>query len=438
MAAEKRTGVLANAVGPLCLAGILLLAGVLFGCANGPGGGTVTVTMAPRETAGALSAATTMGTGTAPGAGAAAEALVATPRPSLSPTRRPSSTPVVTESRPEATTRAAATERATATPPPATATPVYVVHTVTAGQTLSEIAFVYGLPLNVLAGANELSDPNQLQEGQALRIPLAAVTPVGRPTRDYGYDILGFSIEGRAIEAFSFGDGPNDVVFVGGIHGGYEWNTVLLAYEMIDYLNGNREAIPETVTVHVVPAANPDGLHQVTGRDGRFAAELVGATPRAARFNGRGVDLNRNWSCGWSESARWGGTAVDPGSAPFSEPETRALRDYFARLAPRSVIFWHSAFGLVAPGQCGDAAGSAALAQLYGEAAGYPVGAFTAYALSGTASDWLSERGIPAAAVELTTHESTEFGRNLAGVLAVLELTAEEGDQRFGEPPAGD
>ncbi|MDX1688789.1 MAG: M14 family metallopeptidase, partial [Candidatus Promineifilaceae bacterium] len=147
-----------------------------------------------------------------------------------------------------------------------------------------------------------------------------------------------------------------------------------------------------------------------------------------ARFNGRGVDLNRNWSCGWSPSARWGGTAVDPGSVPFSEPETRALRDYFATLGPRSVVFWHSAIGLVAPGQCGDAGGSATLAQVYGEAAGYPVGAFTAYALSGTASDWLSERGVPAAAVELTTHKSTEFGRNLAGVLAVLELHAGEGD----------
>lgn len=331
-----------------------------------------------------------------------------------------------------ATATVAATAAATATPQPATitatatATPAYAVHTVQTGQTLSEIAFVYGLTVNALVTANELSDPNQLQEGQALRIPLEAATPAFVSTRDYGYAIIGFSVEGRAIEVFSFGDGATDVVLVGGIHGGYEWNTVLLAYQMIDYFNGNREAIPAAVTVHIVPVANPDGLYQVTGRDGRFSADLIGDAPRSARFNGRGVDLNRNWSCAWSPSARWGSAAVNPGSGPFSEPETRALRDYFITLSPRSVIFWHSAFGLVAPGQCGGEVGGAALAQVYGEAAGYPAGAFTAYTLSGTASDWLSEQGVPAAAVELTTHESTEFGRNLAGVLATLALFAEE------------
>jgi len=420
VATGNRSGAILNRVDPGFLAGLLLLAGLLFGCARPPV--TITATIPPSETAGARSAAPVK-TRTP---GAVTAGRTPSPTPSPSPTVRPS--PAPEEEGSSVPAGATATKAATATRRPPTATPAYVVHTVKTGQTLSEIAFVYGLPVNVLAAENDLSDPNQLQEGQALRIPLAAGTPTVRSTRDYGYAILGFSVEGRAIEVFSFGNGPNDVVFVGGIHGGYEWNTVLLAYEIIDYLNGNREAIPEAVTVHVVPAANPDGLYEVTGRDGRFAAELIGATPRAARFNGRGVDLNRNWSCGWSPSARWGGAAVDPGSAPFSEPETRAMGDYFASLAPRGVIFWHSAFGLVAAGQCGDAAGSAALAQVYGEAAGYPVGAFTAYALSGTASDWLSEQGIPAAAVELTTHESTEFGRNLEGVLATLALFDDEGD----------
>ena len=366
---------------------------------------------------------------------------MATPTPARQTPGSPATStpsPGPEEARTTPTTTATATTTVTmvanATRPSPTATPVTAVHTVQAGQTLSEIAFVYGLTVSALIEANELSDPDQLQEGRVLRIPLEAATPAFLSTRDYGYAIIGFSVEGRAIEVFSFGDGPNNVVFVGGIHGGYEWNTVLLAYEMIDYFNGNRDAIPSGVTVHIVPAANPDGLYQVTGRDGRFSADLIGDWPRAARFNGRGVDLNRNWSCGWSPSARWGSMAVDPGSAPFSEPETRALRDFFIRLAPSSVLFWHSAFGLVAAGQCGGNVGGAELAQIYGEAAGYPVGAFTAYALSGTASDWLSEQGVPAAAVELTTHERTEFGRNLEGVLATLGLFADERDADTGTP----
>ena len=39
------------------------------------------------------------------------------------------------------------------------------------------------------------------------------------PTRDYGYAVLGFSSEGRASEAFSFGQGANDIVLIGGMHG---------------------------------------------------------------------------------------------------------------------------------------------------------------------------------------------------------------------------
>ena len=425
MGAPKRAGADLIPDRLLGFASVLLLAGLLFGCASRAA--NPTATMLATETAGAI-AAVTAGTTTPQAGGGAQRPARPAPSPPAVSTPTPAREEDLAGTTATETGTVTVTVTATSTRQPASATPVYVVHTVKAGQTLSEIALVYGLTANAVAAANELSDPDQLQEGQALRIPLAAATPSLLSTRDYGYAIIGFSFEGRAIEVFSFGDGPQDVVLVGGIHGGYEWNTVLLAYQMIDYFNGNREAIPAAVTVHIVPVANPDGLYKVTGRDGRFSAELIGATPRAARFNGRGVDLNRNWPCNWSAGALWGSTAVDPGSAPFSEPETRTLRDYFARLGPRSVIFWHSAFGLVAPGQCGDDGGSAALAEVYGEAAGYPVGAFTAYAVSGTASDWLSEQGVPAAAVELTTHEDVEFGRNLSGVLAILDLFAGEDD----------
>jgi predicted deacylase len=274
-----------------------------------------------------------------------------------------------------------------------------------------------------LIAANRLENPNLLAEGQQLKIPPATGDNVlpGLPTRDYGYTIVGFSGQGRAIEAFSFGEGPRQIILVGGMHGGYEWNTVLLAYEIVDYFYGNQDLIPEMVTLHIIPVANPDGLYLVTGRVGRFTANQVGEPPRASRFNGRGVDLNRNWSCGWSASARWGGSRVDPGSEPFSEPETRALRAYFLEQQPVAVIFWHSQANLVAPGRCGGDAGSSQLAEIYGEAAGYPATAFTAYELSGTASDWLNEQGIPAATVELADHQRTASGQNLAGIFAMLE-----------------
>jgi LysM repeat protein len=317
-----------------------------------------------------------------------------------------------------ATRAARATPTATASP-----TPTYAAHIVQEAETVAGIAARYGISVDAVVQANNLANPNLVTQGQQLLIPPATGENVlpALPTRDYGYAIVGFSGQGRPLEVFSFGEGATDIVLVGGVHGGYEWNTVLLAYQMIDYFYGNQNQIPATVTLHIIPVANPDGLYLVTGQTGRFSASQVAAPPRAARFNGRGVDVNRNWSCGWSPSARWGGTRVDPGSEPFSEPETRALRDFFLETEPAAVIFWHSQANLVAPGRCGGDAGSAELAEVYGEASGYPPGAFTAYELSGTASDWLNEQGVPAATVELADHENTASGQNLAGIFALLD-----------------
>mgnify|MGYP001035254938 CR=1 FL=1 len=376
-----------------------------------------------RESTGVLATANRQGP-TATGTTRALRAVTppGTATPVAAASTKPSGTVAATPLGTSPTRAAPATPTNTPSPVPSP-TATYVAHVVQKEETLLGIAAGYGVSVEAVVKANSLENPNLLAEGQQLQIPPATGANVlpALPTRDYGYAVIGFSSEGRVIEAFSFGEGTTDIVLVGGMHGGYEWNTVLLAYEMIDYFYGNQDQIPETVTLHIIPVANPDGLYLVTGRVGRFSAAQVTEPPRAARFNGRGVDLNRNWSCGWSASARWGGTRVDPGSEPFSEAETRALRAFFLRLQPAAVIFWHSQANLVAPGRCGGDAGSAKLAEIYGEASGYPPGAFTAYELTGTASDWLNEQGIPAATVELADHENTASGQNLAGIFALLE-----------------
>jgi hypothetical protein len=57
-------------------------------------------------------------------------------------------------------------------------------------------------------------------------------------------EVIGQSVEKRAIEAFTYGNGPERLVFVGGIHGGYEWNSVLLAYQLMDHLVKNPVTVP--------------------------------------------------------------------------------------------------------------------------------------------------------------------------------------------------
>ena len=142
-------------------------------------------------------------------------------------------------------------------------------------------------------------------------------------------EVIGTSVEGREIKSYVYGSGDTHLAFIGGIHGGYEWNSVLVAYELMDYISANPDTIPENLTIHVIPSANPDGVYKVIGKEERFALNDV---PRGAkepgRFNAHEVDLNRNFDCKWKPTGTWRGTSVGAGSAPFSEPEAKAIRDF--------------------------------------------------------------------------------------------------------------
>ncbi|MBU0801442.1 MAG: hypothetical protein KKA05_10645, partial [Alphaproteobacteria bacterium] len=72
-------------------------------------------------------------------------------------------------------------------------------------------------------------------------------------------EVVGTSVQGRDITAYHYGTGDTNLLFVGGIHGGYEWNSVLLAYRFMDYLEANPDAIPDSLRITIVPSANPDG-----------------------------------------------------------------------------------------------------------------------------------------------------------------------------------
>ncbi|HSG15347.1 MAG TPA: M14 family metallopeptidase [Anaerolineae bacterium] len=253
---------------------------------------------------------------------------------------------------------------------------------------------------------------------QDLTAPPATAIPVA-PNRSV---FVGNSYSGRAITARQFGHGPVHIILVGGIHGGYEWNTVLLAYEAIDFFSTHPSAIPSENTLTIIPNANPDGLFAVTNKEGRFnEADLLPDTV-PGRFNGRGVDLNRNWDCQWQEEARWQDRSVSGGSYPFSEPESRALRDFFLANDPALVLFWHSAANGVFAAGCPDIfQPSYEQAEVYGRAAGYPTyERFDAYSITGGAAGWLALQGIPSISVELKTHEEVEWEQNLAGIEALL------------------
>lgn len=245
------------------------------------------------------------------------------------------------------------------------------------------------------------------------------------------YEIIGHSVQGRAIEAYTYlpaqagGDGATRLFFAGGMHGGYEWNSVLLAYDFMDYLEAHPEAIPVGVSVTIVPDINPDGVYRVIGKEGRFSLADVpeSGDESPGRFNADGVDLNRNFDCKWQPKSMWRNQEVSAGSAPFSEPESRAVRDFILREKPAAAIFWHSQANAVYASECEDGILPETLdiMRAYADAAGYPaVDSFDSYTVTGDSEGWLASIGIPAITVEMKTHETVEWEKNLAGIEAIL------------------
>ncbi len=238
--------------------------------------------------------------------------------------------------------------------------------------------------------------------------------------------VIGKSVQGRDITAYNYGTGDTEVLFVGGIHGGYEWNTALVAYEAMDYLKANPSVIPANVKVTVIPVLNPDGLNKVVGTAGRFTAADVPSSQSiqvSGRFNANTVDLNRNFDCDWRAKATWQNKTVSGGSSAFSEPESAAIRDYIMAHKPGAVLVWYSAVGGVFASNChtGVLPETNTLTNIYAKASGYKAyQEFNFYEITGDMVNWLAKNKIPAISVLLTNHEDTEWSKNKAGIDAFL------------------
>ena len=127
---------------------------------------------------------------------------------------------------------------------------------------------------------------------------------------------IGRSVEGRDIVLHSTRPArtPGGTLLVAGIHGD-ERATVLLLESFVE--RALHEVEPGG-NVRVVPLLNPDGFERNT------------------RYNARGVDLNRNCETKWTPFSH-----EPPGPAPWSEPESRALRDLILTERPERIVCLH-------------------------------------------------------------------------------------------------
>lgn len=216
--------------------------------------------------------------------------------------------------------------------------------------------------------------------------------------------VIGESVAGRPIEVHRFGTGPRKLLIIGGIHGGYEYNTIALTEQLISLLRGRPEWIPEDVTLFILRSLNPDGESRAQGIHGRT--------------NENGVDLNRNfpaqWKPEWPIDGCWRYLPVTGGPYPASEPETLALMQFLIDEDIFALINYHSAaLGIFPGGQPPDEA-SISLAEAVAAVSDYPYPPVdTGCLFTGQLIDWASMQGIAAIDIELANHRDSDLKVNL-------------------------
>ena len=150
---------------------------------------------------------------------------------------------------------------------------------------------------------------------------LIRVTNIGKSWEDR--DILLATISLNV----EYADLKPALLYTGTVHA-REWIGNELAVAFIDYILKNHENNPEILktltynTLYIVPCLNPDGFE--------YSRNHFSFWRKNRRKNGDGtygVDLNRNFSIGYKKSKNTSSN-VYSGPYPFSEPETRAIKNF--------------------------------------------------------------------------------------------------------------
>ncbi|CAH0764368.1 unnamed protein product [Diatraea saccharalis] len=156
---------------------------------------------------------------------------------------------------------------------------------------------------------------------------------------------LGNSYQGRTVKLVKISKNPNagnPIIFIdAGIHA-REWAAPAMALYIIHRLtnhpDGRRKEL-EGVDWYILPVVNPDGYEFTRSSK---ANRLWRKTRSKTSTNCLGVDGNRNYGYKWAVS----GVSKDPcnketyaGPKPFSEPETRMVRNVMMQYGQRMKLY---------------------------------------------------------------------------------------------------
>jgi hypothetical protein len=230
-------------------------------------------------------------------------------------------------------------------------------------------------------------------------------------------DTLGYSVQGRMILGAKVSDNPaleeDEPEFrIIGCHHGNEYMSVEMGLNMLQYLTDNYGSIPQVthlvndLETWIIPMMNPDGRTAGT------------------RYNANGVDVNRDYGYMWNGE---GG-----GPAPFSQPETRAIRlhglehnfsislSYHTTSAYVNYVWNYKNFPVL------DSAFIVSISTEYASYTGYTaIEGYQWYQTYGDCNDWsYGSRGDIDATIETENSNITNcWNLNRPAMLAMMERT---------------
>ncbi len=171
---------------------------------------------------------------------------------------------------------------------------------------------------------------------------------------------IGTSVEGRPIWAIKISRNPMDDeneprILYTALHHAREPGGMMVLFHTMWYLleqYGIREDITDILDhreLYFIPVVNPDG-YAFNEREAPAGGGMWRKNRRQNANGSYGIDLNRNYGYAWGVdnvgSSSTPGADTYRGSAPFSEPETQAVRDFCVQKKFSLVLNYHT-FGNV-------------------------------------------------------------------------------------------
>ncbi len=216
--------------------------------------------------------------------------------------------------------------------------------------------------------------------------------------------VLGQSVQGTDLTMTVLRGGPESVLVIGGVHGS-EPTSVDVAEGLLELLR-REPGLARGKTVAILPNANPDGY------------------AKRSRFNANRIDVNRNFAAKNFKPAMQAG--LRSGTAPLTEPESRAIVRAIEMTNPKLLISIHSTNR---GRHCNNWDGPAEhVAELMSKHNGYPPAATMGYPTPGSLGSYAGiDRQIPMITLELPRDVpgAQAWADNREALLAAIAQTSD-------------